>query len=92
MGTATSPPESIEIISYYRDACDLCDKMHHELASFIAGPGAKFDLIVTMRDIEDDPGWYRRFHEYVPVLVVNEQEVCHYFLDSNELLEALSKQ
>ena len=81
----------IEIFFYYRDPCDLCEKMRGDLAEFLNGSGAAYDLEVTMRDIDEDPGWLQRFNEYVPVLVVNNEEVCHYFLDSDALLESLSK-
>jgi thiol-disulfide isomerase/thioredoxin len=79
------------VVYFYRkDGCGLCDRMALELQAFRqrAAPGVHFD--VEERDIEDSDHWYRRFREYVPVLVVDDEEVCHYFFDEQELIEALS--
>jgi hypothetical protein len=40
---------------------------------------------VVRCDIEDDPRWFQLYREYVPVLVVKDVEICHYFFDREEL-------
>ena len=40
---------------------------------------------VVMCDIEDDARWFEMYREYVPVLVINDEEICYYFFDREEL-------
>ncbi len=80
----------VEIVFYYKDDCRLCDDMTAQLNQFISGLDEKTAVFVQMRDVEDDPKWYARFREYVPVLVVGGEEVCHYFFDGAELRSAIS--
>ncbi len=81
---------TVPVIYFYRkDGCELCDRMAAGLEALRGQvpPGVKFEIVE--RDIEDQDHWYRRFREYVPVLVVNGEEVCHYFLDEDDLIKAL---
>lgn len=41
-------------------------------------------------DIDRDPELVRMYDAMVPVLCLDDREVCHYFLDSEALLAALS--
>ena len=78
------------IVYFYRkDGCHLCDDMARGLVEFRQelDPGIEFEIVE--RDIEDEKHWYQRYREYVPVLVLNHQEICHYFLDKDELRSAL---
>jgi hypothetical protein len=43
----------------------------------------RFD--VETRDIDSDPVLRERYNTLVPVLTINGDEVCHYFLDSDKL-------
>ncbi len=65
--------------------------MEGQLKAFIAKLNGQIVVEVLMRDIEDHTHWYKRYHEYVPVLVVNNEEICHYFLDNDELMSAITK-
>ena len=58
--------------------------MLRSLNSFLAGLNREISVDVIMRDIDDQEIWYQRYREYVPVLVVNDTEVCHYFFDKEE--------
>ena len=80
---------SIEIIFYYKDGCHLCEDMGNALEVFINEHRETFDFSVVMRDIEDSAAWYERYREYVPVLEVGGEEVCHYFMDQAELMDAI---
>lgn len=92
LGSAQNQPsKSVEIIFYTHQDCHLCDDMEGQLSAFIANIRGQIIVDVLMRDIEDHAHWYKCYHEYVPVLVVNDEEVCHYFLDSDELMSALTK-
>lgn len=76
---------------YYKDDCHLCERMQEELAGFLDSSDCKSRVMVNLLDIESNDTWYERYREYVPVLVVNEEEVCHYFLDGDDLTAAIAK-
>ena len=87
-----SPPVCKPTLYFYRKSgCCLCDEMACGLVEFRRGPatdlGIQFEIVE--RDIEDDPGWYQRYREYVPMLVLGQREICYYFLDQDELKAAL---
>ena len=42
---------------------------------------------ITMVDIDKDPELARRFNDLVPVLFVNDIEICHYKLNKKRLLK-----
>ncbi len=74
---------------YVKDHCHLCDNMLEQLETNRQKNGleAPFDLII--RDIEDCAEWYQHYREYVPVIVIDGQEVCHYFFNQDEFESAL---
>ena len=41
----------------------------------------RWQFDVETRDIDNDPDLRERYNTLVPVLAINGQEVCHYFLD-----------
>ncbi len=86
VGSAQKP---VEIIFYSHQDCHLCGDMEVKLIEFIKNLAGQIAVNVQMRDIEEQAHWYTHYHEYVPVLVVNDEEICHYFLDSDELMNAL---
>ena len=79
------------IFFYFKDGCHLCEAMESALEKFVIDHQDRFRVQICLRDIESDANWYQRFREYVPVLVVNDEEVCHYFMDEQELLGALGQ-
>ena len=44
---------------------------------------------LTVEDIDTRPEWIDAYSAYVPVLVVDGVEVCHYELDRNAVSELL---
>ncbi|NKB61456.1 MAG: hypothetical protein GKR95_04695 [Gammaproteobacteria bacterium] len=80
------------IIFYRKDGCHLCEQMACELEQFLQARSDRHQITIEERDIEDDSSWYDSFREYIPVLVVGAEEVCHYFMDRTELNAAISKQ
>ncbi len=44
---------------------------------------------ITMVDIDKDPDLAKRFNDLVPVLFVNDTEVCRYKLNKKRLLRLL---
>jgi len=80
-------PEPRQVEVYIKDGCELCDTMVAQLTALQLSWQSAFNII--LREIEDSEEWYARYREYVPVLVVNGEEVCHYFLDTDEFKQAL---
>ena len=63
--------------------------MMQELELFLTSNDIADTIEIEMCDIEDNSSWFEEFREYVPVLVVNNVEVCHYFFDKDELSKAI---
>jgi thioredoxin reductase (NADPH) len=46
---------------------------------------------IEIVDIDQHPGLEAKWGDKVPVLLIAEQEICHYFLDEAALQRAVSK-
>lgn len=46
---------------------------------------ARWQFEVDLVDIDLDPAITRRFHTRVPVLAIDGEEICQYFLDPEKL-------
>jgi glutaredoxin len=71
---------------YGRAWCHLCDDMRAALAPMLAEFGAQVEVI----DIDTDPELEARYNEWVPVLVCDGVELCHYHLDVDRVRAVLS--
>jgi glutaredoxin len=71
---------------YGRAWCHLCDDMRAALAPLLAEFGAQLDVI----DIDSDPELEARYNDWVPVLVHENVELCHYHLDEARVRSALA--
>jgi len=47
---------------------------------------------ITMVDIDKDPELAKRFSDLVPVLFINDIEICHYKLNKKRLLRVLGSE
>jgi hypothetical protein len=71
-----------------REGCHLCENMLTELARLeLAGAIPKVAVI----DVDSDPELARQFGLKVPVLLLDRSVVCHYTLNSNELLRLVAR-
>jgi len=68
---------------YMRHGCHLCEDMHTALLENIQNKA----LSIKTVDIDLDDELKARFNDYVPVLMHQNTEICHYYLD----LQALSR-
>jgi hypothetical protein len=69
-----------------RQGCGLCDEMLYGLAEL----ERKQSLPpVSVVDIDSDPELVRQFGLKVPVLLLDGSVICHYTLNSNEVLRLL---
>ena len=71
---------------YGRAWCHLCDDMRTALAPLLAEFGARLEVI----DIDADPSLEARYNDWVPVLVHEGVELCHYHLDEARRRAALA--
>ena len=71
-----------------REGCGLCDEMLHGLAEL---ERAQTLPPVTVVDVDSHPDLVRRFGLKVPVLLLDGSVICHYTLNSNELLRLVGQ-
>lgn len=77
-------PPGLVVVS--REGCGLCDDMLHELAELDRAHALPPIKVV---DVDGDPELVRRYGLKVPVLLLDGSVICHYTLNSNELLRIL---
>ncbi len=68
---------------YTRRGCHLCDEMKLQLEPFQREYGFSLNVV----DIDADSYLKLRYGERVPVLAAGEQEICHYQLNKELVLE-----
>lgn len=71
---------------YVRRDCHLCAEMHRELLAWNSQSSFSVDLV----DIDSDADLADRYGLKVPVLVGGDEEICHYFLDEDQLARYLN--
>ena len=72
---------TVQLQLYSRQGCHLCEDMREALRDY--APKLGFDVVVI--DIDTDLALVNRFGTKVPVLMHQDHEICHYFLDSEAL-------
>jgi len=77
----------MQLVLYVRRDCHLCADMHRELAALASQGGFSLALV----DIDSDAGLAARYGHKVPVLVGGDEEICHYFLDQEQLAVYLKR-
>jgi thiol-disulfide isomerase/thioredoxin len=79
----------VDFILYSRSYCHLCDDMLTALQEYRNA----YDFNVTVVDVDSDASLVQLYDELVPVLVGKRGnqsvQLCHYFLDSDKLVEFL---
>lgn len=70
----------------YREYCSLCRHMLAALEPWQAQYGFALQVV----DVDADPVLEARYNEQVPVLLLGETEICHWYLDAARL-EAVLK-
>lgn len=77
----------MQLVLYVRRECHLCADMHRELTALEAQQGFSLTLV----DVDSHPALAARYGHKVPVLVGGDEEICHYFLDQEQLAEYLGR-
>ena len=84
MNEGPAIPPGLVVVS--REGCDLCEDMLHALADLARAHPLP---AVSVVDVDIDEGLVRRYGLKVPVLLLDGSVICHYTLNSNELLRVL---
>lgn len=71
---------------YSRFHCHLCQDMQALLHERQSG----LDFQIEVVDIDTDPALVKCYGERVPVLMLGEREICHYYLDEAALKACLA--
>ncbi|MEO8017195.1 MAG: glutaredoxin family protein [Pseudomonadota bacterium] len=71
-----------------REGCGLCEEMLHALAELERSQSLP---AVTVVDVDSDADLARQFGLKVPVLLLDGSVICHYTLNSNELLRLMGR-
>ncbi len=80
--TATRP----QLTVYGRGYCHLCDDMIAALHTL----QGRYLFDVNVIDVDSDAALETRFGEKVPVLMCDDRELCHYFLNEPVVTAFLS--
>jgi glutaredoxin len=71
---------------YGRAGCHLCDDARAALLRL----REELPFRLVERDIEDEEALLRAYFERIPVIVIDGQEVCEYFLDEDRFRQELA--
>lgn len=82
MAQATNP---VVLTLYTRHNCALCDDMLFTLNDF----SDNLNFSLTLIDVDEDPKTKQQFNDLVPVLKLEDKEICHHFFDRQALIQAL---
>lgn len=78
---------AIRLTVYGRSYCHLCDDMIAGLRVLQAGDRFELEII----DVDTEPRLEEQYGDWVPVLVGDDGEICHYHLDAAKVNEYLTK-
>ena len=76
------------LIVITREGCGLCAEMLHGLAELERTHALP---PVSVVDVDSDPELVRQFGLKVPVLLLDGSVICHYTLNSNEVLRLVGR-
>lgn len=75
----------LEIIVYSRHGCHLCEEMLEKVEPLCRGKAG-----IVVRDVDTRNEWADAYGLDVPVLFLNEREVCRHRLDEQVFIAALN--
>jgi glutaredoxin len=77
----------VKLILYGRDGCHLC----HDMLDHLKPIQDELDFQLEIIDIDKYPDLVARYDALIPVLVHDDVEICHYFLDMERLRSILKR-
>ncbi|MBE9564243.1 MAG: glutaredoxin family protein [Proteobacteria bacterium] len=76
----------LEFKLYSRSNCHLCEDMEEQLIPFIE----KYNITVKRQYIDNEPALEKLYGDKVPVLMFDDEVICHYFLDTESFLNIIT--
>ena len=67
----------VHLVMYGRSACHLCEDMREALDIL----HDEYPFSLEFRDIDSNSDWFDQYALKIPVLLSDEVEICHYYLD-----------
>lgn len=77
---------NLQLTLISRGYCHLCHDMEAALQPLLAEFGASLEVL----DVDADLELEEKYDELVPVLLLDGQELCHYFLDEAKVRAVLA--
>ena len=77
--------EGIKLTVFIRSGCHLCEDLLLQLQDLKQRHPFDFKTF----DVDSDPHLAKRYGHLVPVVMLGDEQICHYFLDQAALLQAL---
>ena len=77
----------VTLVLYSRSHCHLCEDMIADLRSW----NEEFPFSLEICDVDAATETQRLYGEKVPVLLVDDEEICHYYLNPSALSAALAR-
>lgn len=77
----------MQLTLFVRRGCHLCAEMQRELDAL----ARHRELGLEVVDVDSDVDLVARYGHKVPVLVGGDEEICHYFLDREQLEDYLDR-
>jgi hypothetical protein len=76
-----------QVIVYSRRGCHLCEHLLVELQPLVRDLAS-----VVVRDVDDRPEWLADYGQRVPVVCIDDREICHFYLDRGAVMDSLPRQ
>ena len=70
---------------YIRNGCHLCEDLLLQLHDLKQRHPFDFKTV----DVDADPHLVAQYGQLVPVVMLGDKQICHYFLDQASLLQAI---
>ena len=75
-----------QLTVYIRHGCHLCEDLLQQLQALQDSHDFEYFAV----DVDADPVITQQYAALVPVVVLGDRQICHYFLDQAALLQALA--
>lgn len=75
----------MNFVLYSRSNCPLCELMEDELRPFID----RYKIVIRRQYIDNEPELVKQYGDKVPVLTLDNEILCEYFLDPDLVLRAI---
>jgi len=61
------------------------------MLAVLEGLRSEHDFVVEVVDVDSNPECQDLYGEFIPVLTLEDEEICHYFMDMAKVREVLGR-